>query len=107
MDIKRSGLKITRKREGIIKTERPSTISIRNGLSTIEIEWWNQILNDESKKNELKITNEEREKLWKKCVYLSMKRLPTKRKFLGQQMFMGYKFIENGKGKRMWNLKLH
>ena len=48
-----------------------------------------------------------REKLWKKCVYLSMKRLPTKRKFLGQQMFMGYKFIENGKGKRMWNLKLH
>ena len=40
-----------------------------------------------------------------KIVYLSMKRLPTKRKFLGQQMFMGYKFIENGKGKRMWNLK--
>ena len=34
-----------------------------------------------------------------------MKRLPTKRKFLGQQMFMGYKFIENGKGKRIWNLK--
>ena len=28
-----------------------------------------------------------------------MKRLPTKRKFLGQQMFMGYKFIENGKEK--------
>ena len=41
MDIKRSGLKITKENEEeLLKPKDHPPFSIRNGLSTIEIEWW-------------------------------------------------------------------